>query len=29
LPPLIGALLKSEQDHFLVERMASHVRRGR
>ena len=29
LPPLIGALLKSEQDLSLVERMAAHVRRGR
>ena len=29
LPPLIGALLKSEQDTALVERMAAHVRRGR
>ena len=29
LPPLIGALLKSEQDTWLVERLASQVRRGR
>ncbi len=29
LPPLIGALLKSEQDTALVERMAAHIRRGR
>jgi len=29
LPPLIGALLKSEQDHWLVERVAAQVRRGR
>jgi MoxR-like ATPase len=29
LPPLIGALLKSEQDLSLVERMAAHVRKGR
>ena len=29
LPPLIGALLKSEQDTWLVERLASQLRRGR